>query len=145
MNKIINSLLLGVLCLFILPVEVQARGKDCDDFNNQYEAQNHLRANPSDADVLDADNDGIACEHIESNSYGTLNRGIWQSLLSQNGARLQQTKNKHSLTYYEAKVIIGFEPYSKNGKLVWEDTANDRKIEAHIFQGEITNVKGMGF
>jgi hypothetical protein len=94
---------------------------------------------------LDADNDGIACEHIESNSYGTLNSTIWQDLLSQNGARIQQTKNKHSLTYYEAKVIIGFEPYSKNGKLVWEDKVNKKKIELHVFRDEITNIKGTGF
>lgn len=52
--KIIDSLLLGVLCLSILPVEVQARNKDCDDFNYQNEAQNHPRANPSERDVLDA-------------------------------------------------------------------------------------------
>lgn len=145
MKKIINSLLVSILCLFILPVEVQAKNKDCDDFNYQYEAQNHLRVNPSDTDVLDLDNDGIACEHIENFNYGVLNKAIWQDLLSQNGARIQQTKNKHSLTYYEAKVIIGFEPHSKNGKLVWEDKVNKKKIELHIHQGEITNLKGTGF
>ena len=145
MKNIINSLLLGVLCLSILPVEVQARNKDCDDFNYQSEAQNHLRANQSDRDVLDADNDGIACEHLESTSYGTLNKTIWQNLIRQNQARKEETKNKHSLTYQEAKIIIGFEPYSKNRKLVWEDKANKKKIELHIHQGEITNIKGMGF
>ncbi|MBW4532555.1 MAG: excalibur calcium-binding domain-containing protein [Pleurocapsa minor HA4230-MV1] len=145
MEKIIYSLLVSVLCLSTLPIEVQAKNKDCDDFNNQYEAQNHLRSNPSDTDILDSDNDGIACEHLENTSYGTLNKTIWQNLLSQNGARLKETKNKHSLTYYEAKVIIGFEPYSKNGKLVWEDKVNKKKIELHIHQDEITNLKGTGF
>jgi len=145
MKNTINSLLLGVLCLSVLPIEVQARGKDCDDFNNQYEAQNHLRSNRSDTDVLDSDNDGIACEHIESSKYGTLNKTIWQNLVSQNQAKKRATKNKHSLTFYEAKVIIGFKPYSKNGKLVWEDKASKKKIEVHIHQGEITNIKGIGF
>jgi hypothetical protein len=42
-------------------------------------------------------------------------------------------------------VIIGFEPYSKNGKLVWEDKVNKKKIELHIHQDEITNIKGTGF
>jgi hypothetical protein len=143
--KIINSLLVSILCLSILPVEVQAKNKDCDDFNNQYEAQNYLRVNPSDQDVLDADNDGIACEHLENTSYGTLNKTIWQKLLTQNQERIQETNHKHSLTYYEAKVIIGFEPYLKNGKLVWEDKVNKQKIELHVFQDEITNIKGMGF
>lgn len=143
--KIINSLLAGVLCLSIFPVEAQARGKDCDDFNYQSEAQNHLRANPDDKDVLDADNDGIACEHLESTGYGTLNKTIWQNLIRQNRARKEETKNKHSLTYREAKIIIGFEPKSKNRKLVWEDKVNNKKIELHIHQGEITNIKGMGF
>lgn len=143
--KIISSLLLGVLCLSMLPIKVQAKNKDCDDFNYQSEAQNYLRLNPSDADVLDADNDGIACEHLENTSYGTLNSTIWRNLLSQNMAKKEETDNKHSLTYYEAKVIIGFEPYPKNGKLVWEDKANKKEIELHIFQGEITNIKGMGF
>ena len=143
--KIINSLLASVLCLSMLPVEAQARGKDCEDFNYQDEAQNHLRANPTDRDVLDADNNGIACEHLESNNYGTLDKTIWQNLLRQNRARKEQTNNKNSLTYYETNVIIGFEPYSKRGKLVWEDSTNGTKIEAHIFKGEITNVKGSGF
>ncbi len=145
MKKIINSLLVSILCLSILPVEAKAKNVDCDNFNNQYEAQNHLRLNPSDEDVLDSNNDGIACEHLENTSYGTLNKTIWQELLTQNQERIQETNHKHSLTYYEAKVIIGFEPYSKNGKLVWEDKVNQKKIELHIHQGEITNIKGMGF
>lgn len=145
MKNTISSLLLGVLCLSVLPIEVQARGKDCDNFNYQDEAQDHLRANPSDKDVLDADNDGIACEHLESRNYGSLNKTIWQNLISKNRARKQQTNNKNSLTFYETNVIIGFEPYSKRGKLVWEDSANGKKIEAHIVKGEITNIRGIGF
>ena len=143
--KIINSLLVSVLCLSVLPIEVQARGKDCDNFNYQDEAQNYLRANPSDRDVLDLDNNGIACEHLESRNYGVLNKTIWQNLLRQNRARKEQTKNKNSLTFSETNVIIGFEPYLKRGKFIWFDSANGKKIEAHISQGEITNVRGMGF
>lgn len=143
--KIINSLLASVLCLSVLPVEVRAGIIDCDSFNYQDEAQNHLRANPSDRDVLDLDNDGIACEHIERRNYGVIDKAIWKNLLRQNIARKQQSNNKNSLTYYETNVIIGFEPYSKGGKLVWEDSTNGTKIEAHIFKGEITNVKGSGF
>lgn len=36
--------------------------QNCDDFASQSAAQAHLRADPSDPDNLDADNDGIACE-----------------------------------------------------------------------------------
>ena len=35
---------------------------NCDDFPSQAAAQANLRANPSDPNNLDADNDGIACE-----------------------------------------------------------------------------------
>jgi hypothetical protein len=35
---------------------------DCPDFESQAAAQEHLRADPSDPDRLDADNDGVACE-----------------------------------------------------------------------------------
>ena len=125
--------------------DVEKPGTRIEFDEDQDQAQNHLRANPSDKDVLDADNDGIACEHLELRNYGVLDKKIWQNLVSKNMARKKKTKNRHSLTFYETKVILGFEPYSKNGKLVWEDKANNKKIELHIHQGEITNVKGMGF
>lgn len=35
---------------------------DCDDFDSQAEAQQTLRADPSDPNGLDAENDGVACE-----------------------------------------------------------------------------------
>ncbi len=37
---------------------------DCANFDSQAEAQAELRADPSDPHRLDADNDGIACEHL---------------------------------------------------------------------------------
>jgi hypothetical protein len=38
---------------------------DCGDFNSQAEAQQTLRADPSDPNGLDAENDGVACEVTE--------------------------------------------------------------------------------
>jgi hypothetical protein len=35
---------------------------DCEDFGSRSEAQAYLEANPEDADYLDGDGDGIACE-----------------------------------------------------------------------------------
>ena len=37
---------------------------DCSDFDTQEEAQDELERDPSDPHGLDADNDGIACEHL---------------------------------------------------------------------------------
>jgi hypothetical protein len=43
----------------------QADDQNCPDFASQAEAQAHLRADPSDPDGLDGnDNDGIACESL---------------------------------------------------------------------------------
>lgn len=36
--------------------------QNCSDFPSQAAAQQHLRADPSDPDNLDANNDGVACE-----------------------------------------------------------------------------------
>jgi hypothetical protein len=35
---------------------------DCEDFGSRSEAQAYLEANPADADYLDGDGDGLACE-----------------------------------------------------------------------------------
>jgi hypothetical protein len=37
-------------------------GLDCKDYNSQADAQAALRADPSDPNVLDEENDGVACE-----------------------------------------------------------------------------------
>ncbi len=38
--------------------------QNCSEFPYQADAQAHLRADPSDPDNLDGDNDGIACESL---------------------------------------------------------------------------------
>ena len=43
---------------------------NCKDFQFQEDAQAHLDAHPTDPDRLDADNDGIACEHLPSRADG---------------------------------------------------------------------------
>jgi outer membrane biosynthesis protein TonB len=52
--------------------EVQAQeerdprgGLNCEDFDSQAEAQQHLRENPVDIDVLNRERDGIACETFD--------------------------------------------------------------------------------
>lgn len=46
------------------PGTVQAQNTlNCPDFRSQADAQANLRANPSDPNRLDDDNDGVACEN----------------------------------------------------------------------------------
>jgi hypothetical protein len=51
------------------PIQAQERdptvGIDCADFESQAEAQEELRSNPDDPNVLDNDRDGIACETFD--------------------------------------------------------------------------------
>jgi hypothetical protein len=51
------------------PIQAQERdprtGIDCDFFDSQAEAQEYLRDNPDDVDVLDRERDGIACEAFD--------------------------------------------------------------------------------
>jgi hypothetical protein len=61
-------LLLAALCalavLAFMPAALAQDGLNCKDFDSQAEAQAELRANPSDPNNLDADNDGVACESL---------------------------------------------------------------------------------
>ncbi len=62
-------LLLAALCalavLAVAPAAFAQADLDCDDFASQAEAQAALRANPSDPNGLDGnDDDGIACESL---------------------------------------------------------------------------------
>lgn len=43
---------------------------NCADFQFQEDAQAHLQGHPDDPDRLDADNDGIACEHLPRQRSG---------------------------------------------------------------------------
>ncbi|MGB3828563.1 MAG: excalibur calcium-binding domain-containing protein [Ornithinimicrobium sp.] len=45
--------------------------QNCADFDSQADAQAHYRADTSDPDGLDADDDGIACENYTSYSNGS--------------------------------------------------------------------------
>lgn len=40
-------------------------GLDCEDYSSQADAQAALRQDPSDPNVLDEDNDGVACETFD--------------------------------------------------------------------------------
>jgi|SRR5215211_7369853 len=57
-------LALSALILSAPAALAQAGDQDCSDFASQAAAQAHLRADPSDPDGLDSDNDGIACETL---------------------------------------------------------------------------------
>jgi hypothetical protein len=50
----------------------QTNDQNCVDFPTQAAAQAHLRADPSDPDNLDADDDGLACELF---SFGAAEAG----------------------------------------------------------------------
>lgn len=63
-----RSLLVGLMIMlamasWVSPAYGQVDDQNCDDFASQKAAQEHLRADPSDPDQLDGnDDDGIACE-----------------------------------------------------------------------------------
>jgi LPXTG-motif cell wall-anchored protein len=58
-------LVFGALVVAAPAALAQAGDQDCSDFASQKAAQAHLRADPSDPDGLDGnDNDGIACESL---------------------------------------------------------------------------------
>lgn len=47
--------------------------RDCRDFNSQSEAQSFfVSIGPGDPHNLDADNDGIACEHLRGNPFAVI-------------------------------------------------------------------------
>ncbi|GAB3107411.1 hypothetical protein GCM10027055_02890 [Janibacter alkaliphilus] len=48
-----------------------ANDKNCEDFSSQPEAQAHLDGQVGDPDVLDRDNDGLACDDYDYGSTGT--------------------------------------------------------------------------
>jgi Excalibur calcium-binding domain len=54
----------GALVLAAPAALAQADDQNCSDFASQAAAQAHLRADPSDPDGLDGNNDGIACERL---------------------------------------------------------------------------------
>jgi hypothetical protein len=48
----------------VQPQEHAARDLDCADFARRADAEAALRADPRDPHGLDADRDGVACEHL---------------------------------------------------------------------------------
>ena len=58
------------LGMLAAPSQAQDRDLDCADFRTQEEAQAELERDPTDPNGLDADSDGIACEHLPSRGNG---------------------------------------------------------------------------
>lgn len=57
---------LSLLAMLVFsPAAVAQKDLNCADFGSQAEAQQNLRANPSDPNGLDAENDGVACETFD--------------------------------------------------------------------------------
>lgn len=54
-----------LVMLVFSPTAVAQDDLDCADFGSQAEAQQNLRANPSDPNNLDAEGDGVACETFD--------------------------------------------------------------------------------
>jgi hypothetical protein len=65
----------AALTLLAAPALAQAADKDCSDFATQAEAQAYFKSiggsASNNADRLDADSDGIACEDLPSGSSGS--------------------------------------------------------------------------
>ena len=57
------------------PTARQTEDLDCADFSTQEEAQAEFDSDPSDPHNLDADDDGIACEELDSGGAGTTSDG----------------------------------------------------------------------
>ena len=64
MRRLLYTTTLAMLAMLVLaPGALAQQGDlDCGDFGSQAEAQANLRANPSDPNNLDAEDDGVACE-----------------------------------------------------------------------------------
>ena len=64
MRRIVFTLALTAAALWLIAPAALAQADDqnCADFTSQASAQAHLRADPTDPDRLDGDNDGLACE-----------------------------------------------------------------------------------
>ena len=50
-----------VAAAWFVPAHAAIDDQNCEDFDSQAAAQQHLRNDPSDPDALDPDNDGVAC------------------------------------------------------------------------------------
>lgn len=67
MRTFVFRVLVALAVLVVMaPTAMAQDDLNCDDFNTQEEAQAELDADPSDPHGLDRDNDGIACEDLES-------------------------------------------------------------------------------
>src|SRR5437868_1725395 len=68
LKSVVAAIVLALVAIFASTTITPARAADsvanCQGFSSQAAAQAALRANPSDPNNLDADNDGIACEHL---------------------------------------------------------------------------------
>ena len=119
--------------------------KECRDFQSQESAQRYFDRNREEKH-LDGDRDGYVCDELTRFDKNILTSGIWQELLSSNIRRRQSTKNKKSLFYSEVIDIIGFSPNaSKGSRTIWEDPINNMAIKIRFYEGQIVDMKGIGF
>jgi len=64
MRKLIYLVSLSMVALVLYAPAAMAQDLDCANFATQEEAQAVFNADPSDPNMLDEDNDGIACETL---------------------------------------------------------------------------------
>ena len=64
MRRLLYTATLAMLAMLVFAPAALAQQGDlnCEDFGSQAEAQGNLRANPSDPNNLDTEDDGVACE-----------------------------------------------------------------------------------
>lgn len=123
----------------------QNQKKECRDFKYQETAQRHFDRYPEQKH-LDNDRDGYACDSLTRLDDDILTPAIWDELLSRNIRKKQSSKNKQSLTYSEVVSIIGFYPNSNRGsRTIWEDPINNMSIQIRFHEGQIMDMKGIGF
>lgn len=130
------------------PVAVDSISKKtCRDFQYQYQAQRYFDLNSEYKSKFDLDNDGYVCENLTRIRGNILTMKIWQTLKYENRQRKRDSENKHALTFTQVNRIIGFAPNPKKERRrhVWEDPISNKRIEIRFFEGEIKDMKGMGF
>ena len=119
--------------------------KECRDFQFQESAQRYFNRN-REQKHLDSDRDGYACDELTRFDKDILTSRIWQELVHQNLQRKKLTKNAESLSYAEVVRIIGFSPNaSKGSRTIWEDPINNMAIKIRFHQGQIMDMKSIGF
>ncbi len=119
--------------------------KSCSDFGVDWDAvQAYMEKN--NADYLDGDGDGFACNGRNNSGFGSLSREIWERLKNRQSRSLNESKKE--LTLSQVQSIIGFRgavvsSSANQQTLKWRNYQNPYQfIEATFLNGEMKRNSG---